>query len=106
MYFPTGAWYEGSWEHDEMHGPRGKYCFANVCVQITDHNMIQGDVYQGSFKEDSLNGQGKLLHANGDYYEGEWENGLKHGYGIYDLDSIGLKYQGYWREVSNLILID
>jgi hypothetical protein len=30
MYLATGAWYEGSWENDEMHGTYGKYCFANV----------------------------------------------------------------------------
>lgn len=32
MYFPTGAWYEGSWKHDQMHGTCGRYCFANVCL--------------------------------------------------------------------------
>lgn len=30
MYFSTGAWYEGIWGHDQMHGTHGKYCFANV----------------------------------------------------------------------------
>lgn len=39
MYFPTGPWYEGSWEHDEMHGTDGKYYFANVSsldrIQLT-----------------------------------------------------------------------
>jgi len=58
-------------------------------------------VYEGSFRKDALHGEGKLTHANGDYYEGEWENGLKHGYGIYDLNSVGLRYQGYWREVKH-----
>jgi hypothetical protein len=58
-------------------------------------------VYEGSFRKDTLHGEGKLTHANGDYYEGEWENGLKHGYGIYDLNSVGLRYQGYWREVKH-----
>jgi hypothetical protein len=62
-------------------------------------------VYEGSFSNDTLHGDGKLLHANGDYYEGEWENGLKHGYGIYDLDSVGLRYQGYWRQVRYTCIV-
>jgi hypothetical protein len=30
MYLPNGAWYEGPWENDAMHGENGKYCFENV----------------------------------------------------------------------------
>jgi hypothetical protein len=42
-----------------------------------------------------------LIHANGDYYNGEWQNGLKHGYGTYDLGSTGLKYEGFWKNVRS-----
>ena len=30
LYFPTGAWYEGTWKHNEMDGDHGRYCFENV----------------------------------------------------------------------------
>lgn len=29
------------------------------------------------------NGKGRLIHADGDVYEGEWFNDKAHGYGIY-----------------------
>lgn len=30
LYLTSGAWYEGSWENNEMHGEHGKCCFENV----------------------------------------------------------------------------
>jgi hypothetical protein len=33
-----------------------------------------------------------------------WKNGLKHGYGTYDLNSTGLKYEGFWMAVITLLL--
>lgn len=68
---------------------------GNSLPRLTD----QGDVYEGSFYRDKLDGQGKLLHANGDQYIGGWRSGLKDGYGVYDLKSIGLKYDGFWSQV-------
>lgn len=62
-------------------------------------NPLQGDVYEGSFVKGTLDGHGRLVHSNGDYFEGMWKNGLKHGYGIYDLGSIGLRYEGFWMKV-------
>jgi hypothetical protein len=56
-------------------------------------------VYEGSFVKGTLEGYGKLVHSNGDYYDGTWKNGLKHGYGVYDLNSIGLRYVGFWMKV-------
>jgi len=87
-----------------MHDLHGTYHFESVNIShaITEN---QGDVYEGSFVQDQFSGHGKLIHVNGDYYEGCWENGLKDGYGIYDLMSIGLKYQGQWVKVSPLFLI-
>ena len=44
--------------------------------------MSNGDIREGQWKDDELNGKGKTsLHKNGDteIYEGEFENGLKHG---------------------------
>ena len=32
---------------------------------------------------DKANGQGRLIHADGDVYEGDWKNDKAHGFGIY-----------------------
>jgi hypothetical protein len=34
LYWPTGAWYEGTWAHNLMHGSDGKYCFENVPLHL------------------------------------------------------------------------
>ena len=33
-----------------------------------------GSKYEGFWKLDRANGQGRLIHANGDVYQGEWVN--------------------------------
>lgn len=41
------------------------------------------------------NGKGRLIHADGDYYEGEWKDDKAHGQGVYNhID--GAKYEGEW----------
>lgn len=41
------------------------------------------------------NGRGRLIHANGEVYEGEWLNDKANGYGIHThLD--GATYNGDW----------
>ena len=30
-----------------------------------------------------LNGYGRAISEDGDYYEGEWKDFLKHGHGVY-----------------------
>jgi hypothetical protein len=36
------------------------------------------------------------MYANGDKYEGEWSNDLRHGYGIFTAQS-GETYSGMWK---------
>jgi len=38
---------------------------------------------------------GRMTHANGDLYEGEWKEDMAHGYGTF-LDTKGASYKGYW----------
>ena len=46
--------------------------------------MFDGDIdYQGAYNNDKKEGQGKYSWSNGDWYEGEWKAGLRHGHGIY-----------------------
>lgn len=42
------------------------------------------------------NGTGKFWHADGDVYEGEWEDDKANGYGVY-IHVNGAKYEGYWK---------
>jgi hypothetical protein len=43
------------------------------------------------------NGKGRLIHSDGDVYEGEWLNDKAHGKGTY-IHMDGAKYTGEWRE--------
>ena len=43
------------------------------------------------------NGQGRLIHSDGDVYEGSWKNDKSHGYGIY-YHADGSSYCGEWEE--------
>lgn len=38
---------------------------------------------------------GRLIHPNGEGYQGEWKNDKVNGYGVY-LHSDGSKYIGNW----------
>ncbi len=42
-----------------------------------------------------MQGQGKYLWPNGQVYEGEWDNNLKHGSGMW-LSGKGDSYAGEW----------
>lgn len=41
-------------------------------------------------------GQGTYTYINGDTYEGDWSNSLRHGQGSYTFASSGAKYVGNW----------
>ena len=40
-------------------------------------------------------GLGRLVHAEGDIYEGEWSEDKTHGYGIQQ-NYKGSRYEGHW----------
>lgn len=42
--------------------------------------MIEGE-YFGALVEGVREGEGKLQWTNGDFYEGDFKNGLRHGQG-------------------------
>jgi len=37
--------------------------------------FIDGDFYEGNWKNDNMHGYGKYTWSDGDVYEGNWENG-------------------------------
>ena len=42
-----------------------------------------GDKYEGGFKENMIEGDGKYFHASGDRYAGEWKGSQRHGKASY-----------------------
>jgi hypothetical protein len=44
-----------------------------------------------------MHGRGVVNYSNGDVYEGEFKNGLRHGRGILKCVD-GLEFDGYWKE--------
>ena len=48
--------------------------------------------------DDQRCGPGKYSYINGDYYEGEWQNHVRHGQGTYYWAETGSKYVGTWKE--------
>ena len=83
---------------------------------------MDGSLYEGEWRNNNANGKGRLIHNDGDYYEGEWffffiflnfkhnffflinfiifpirKDDKAHGYGIYThID--GAKYSGEWQD--------
>jgi hypothetical protein len=54
------------------------------------------DTYEGYFYKGMKNKKGKYTYANGDVYEGEFENDQMHGEGV--LYSNGNIVKGFWKE--------
>jgi len=42
-----------------------------------------GSVYEGLWADNLYAGRGKLHHASGDLYEGEFSNDMANGFGVY-----------------------
>ena len=53
-------------------------------------------LYIGDFVNGDQNGEGRMLFPNGDFFAGQFENGMGHGYGILTCRN-GEKYDGDWR---------
>jgi len=78
------GYYNGSWINSKRSG-RGEM-----------HNYKEGIIYNGLWKNDKRHGKGKINYTNGDYYEGDFMNGLKEGKGIYYY--LDCYYNGGWKE--------
>ncbi len=72
---------------------QSKIEYSNGDVYIGDINIIYRngkgtltyattkDKYEGEFKDDIINGFGKYTYSDGSYFEGNFVNGVKQGYG-------------------------
>ena len=44
-----------------------------------------------------MHGQGKITFGNGDYYQGEWKEDKRDGFGVY-LSAYGQKFKANWKD--------
>ena len=58
---------------------------------------INGDKYDGEWKNNMMHGQGVFEHNKGDIYNGTWKNNKKSGYGVYTYSN-GDVYEGMFIE--------
>ena len=86
VLFPNMSEYSGEWNPDkkERHG-RG--------IQIWSDKSS----YIGMWKDDKINGMGKLILNTGEYYEGNFINDKANGYGVYMYNN-GSVYIGSWKD--------
>lgn len=60
-------------------------------------SFLNGDVYEGAFKNGKFEGKGKLIRRNGDVYEGDFKDGELTGIGKMTYIN-GRMYEGQWKD--------
>ncbi len=93
--FPNGAVYEGEWVVQWVAGPAGNSVPKKV-RQGKGMYIHNGEVYEGDFVQDRIEGVGKYRFASGNVYEGELVNGQFNGRGSYHWTN-GASYSGEWQ---------
>ena len=48
---------------------------------LNDKNIYYDDQYEGEYFSGKFEGKGKYVYDDGEYYIGEWKNGLRNGKG-------------------------
>ncbi|XP_055099437.1 MORN repeat-containing protein 2 [Symphalangus syndactylus] len=87
--FPNGDKYDG----DCTRTSSGIYERNGIGI----HTTPNGIVYTGSWKDDKMNGFGRLEHFSGAVYEGQFKDNMFHGLGTYTFPT-GAKYIGNFNE--------
>lgn len=47
--------------------------------------------------ENRQSGKGRVIHIDGDTYDGSWEDGKATGYGVYRCSDGITRYEGFWK---------
>jgi hypothetical protein len=76
----AGTKYTGTFTADCIHG-QGKMVFADRSSVYG--NEKNGDVFTGAFFWGNRGQRGEMKYATGDCYDGQWNNGLRHGHGTH-----------------------
>jgi hypothetical protein len=84
MKYTDGNEYIGFWENNLRSGKGVMIWMDNPnYVHNTDPFITEPKIYIGEFTNNQINGKGKLKYRNGFTYIGNFENGMKNGYGLY-----------------------
>lgn len=70
---------------------------GTIVEDIGDDEILPGATYEGEFQNGLKEGYGKAFN-NSSYYEGEWVNDKRNGYGVQkeDIGVIKFDYDGEW----------
>ena len=80
------SYYIGQWLNDFEHGK------GTIFSEIhSDKDYI---LYEGDFSNGKLNGNGRSIYENGNYYVGQFSNNLRHGKGTIFYQNNSIKYEG------------
>ena len=52
--------------------------------------------YIGEFVKNKMEGRGRICHANGDIYQGDWKDNMANGRGCLVSGESGNGYEGEW----------
>jgi hypothetical protein len=69
--------------------------------QLTKHGVGKlitktGNIFEGFWKNNQIEGICKIRYNNGDIYEGQFSNGKQNGVGVKFIISSGERYEGQW----------
>lgn len=103
--------YEGEYDAEGRKCGRGIYKYpGNRLFPLIAANLkssSDGNVYEGTFRDNMRHGYGILRYPNGDVYEGEWNLGRKEGKARFIFADSGEIYEGtvnimIWNEALEL----
>jgi len=83
-----GTTQEGTWKQGKLRG-RG-------IVRLSDGSCYEGDLVDAQPHGHGIKKEGKFMGYGASVYVGEWEKGVRHGYGVMDDIMAGEKYMGMW----------
>lgn len=87
--------YDGEWKSDKPEG-----LGTHVWLEQKKAHQVLRNRYQGEFKDGLRHGFGIFFYANGARYEGEWFENMKHGYACFISEDEKVSYHLFDRNKS------
>ncbi|MBR6407866.1 MAG: hypothetical protein IKS19_04730 [Clostridia bacterium] len=105
LQIPNGAYLKGTFNNNVLIEGIGFIKNENASYTFTykEGDVVNAEIefadkskYDGSYSDNTFNGNGVFTYKNGDSYTGNFKNGLRNGEGIYTWKESGAKYEGNW----------